>query len=186
MAHLRGLRSESLLGLNYEEGVRQYSDFAISLMKKKAFPPRLIEMMSDRYATTSAIIHQRELAEKYALDAFELNATNLICMIYSPFTQGGKYLNIYLEQQQINCLSRNIHLTLINSDDSIDETGLLLERLSGLSLKHLRQCYRSNLVPSLLESQDVKDPMSLILRHDPHKAVIQVKNSTSQEIISGR
>ena len=186
MAHLRGLRSEVLLGKGYEAGVKQYSEFAIGLMKKKAFPPELINMILNRYATSTAIKRQRKLAEKYAMDSFKLNTTNLICMIYSPFTQGGKNLINYLREQKIDCAALNIHSALSDESESMTDTCLLLERLSGLTMKNLRYCYNKNLVPSILEKQEIKDPMSLVLRHDPHKAVVQIENGASQEIISGR
>jgi len=48
MAHLRGLRAETLLQRHYAEGIREYVRFALGLMVKKDFPPALIDEMAAR------------------------------------------------------------------------------------------------------------------------------------------
>jgi len=61
--------------------------------------------------------------------------------------------------------------------------------LSGLTLTQMRHCWQSRPVSSLLEGKST-DPLSRVLRFDPHKAVIQVNNGVLNdivtEIISGR
>lgn len=64
-----------------------------------------------------------------------------------------------------------------------------LTRLSGMTLTQMRHCWQSKPVSSLLEGKSA-DPLSRVLRFDPHKAVIQVNNGVLNdivtEIISGR
>lgn len=190
MAHIRGLRAETLLGRTYTEGVREYVNFAIGLMQQKEFPRHLVSEMSARYQNDSAIDRQRARAEKFALDAYDLSSEQLICMIYSPFTECGKNLERYLADQKILLSAPAIHALLGGNINGCSMLKTKLETLSGLNLEQLRQCYGNCLVVSLLEPKS-KDPLSRVLRYDPHKAIIQVKNDNAPdrritEIISGR
>src|SRR5581483_10153241 len=45
MAHLRGLKAERVFRRSYDEGLAEYVTFALGLMRKKDFPPQLIEQM---------------------------------------------------------------------------------------------------------------------------------------------
>ncbi|RWR03335.1 hypothetical protein ED28_03290 [[Pantoea] beijingensis] len=189
MAHIRGLRAETRLQRSYSEGVSEYVRFALGLMQQKDFPAHLIAEMAARYQDNSAIAAQRARAEQFAVDAFGLSTQQLVCMIYSPFTEGGKLLENYLSQEDIPCSAAAIHALLGNENHEDRALRIQLEALSGLTLEQLRQCYRSPLVSSLLERKH-NDPLSRVLRYDPHKAIIQVNNGAIQdtvsEVISGR
>lgn len=190
MAHIRGLRAETLLGRSYKEGVREYASFAIGLMKQKDFPLHLISEMAARYENDTAINEQRARATKFAIDAYDLSTQQLICMIYSPFTEGGKNLEEYRAQQNFALPLPAIHCLLQSNVDGCSILQAKLEQISGLSLEQLRQLYGNCLVASLLESK-ADDPLSRVLRYDPHKAIVQVKNDRSRsgsvvEVISGR
>lgn len=189
MAHIRGLRAETLLRRSYGEGIREYVRFALGLMQQKDFPPHLVAEMAARYQDDAAIARQRQRASQFAVDAFDLSEQQLICMIYSPFTAGGKHLAQWLAQENIPCPAAAIH-ALLRGEDPKDLTLCgQLEQLSGLTIEQLRHCYRSPLVSSLLDRKP-NDPLARILRYDPHKAIIQVNNGVVQdtltEVISGR
>ncbi|MFS2221503.1 hypothetical protein [Pantoea sp. B65] len=189
MAHIRGLRAETLLQRSYGEGIREYVRFALGLMQQKDFPPHLIAEMAARYQNDDAIAVQRERATQFALDAFGLSTQQLICMIWSPFTAGGKHLDRYLSQQNISISADAIHALLRGEETPNLQLCSQLAQLSGLTFEQLRQCYRNPLVTSLLDRKP-QDPLSRILRFDPHKAIIQVNNGVLQdtisEVISGR
>ena len=188
MAHIRGLRAETLLQRSYAEGIREYVRFALGLMKQKDFPSLLIDEMAARYQDDEAIARQRERAANFAQQAFNLNEKQLICMIYAPFNQGGKQLAIWLEQQQIPLEEPAIH-DLMNDRSGDLRLATQLSALSGLTVAQMRQCWQSSQVSSLLEGKS-QHPLSRVLRFDPHKAVIQVNNGylrdTVTEVISGR
>ena len=57
--------------------------FALGLMVQKDFPPQLIDEMAARYQDDAAIARARQRAAQFALDAFGLSETQLVCMIYS-------------------------------------------------------------------------------------------------------
>jgi len=188
MAHLRGLRAETLLQRSYAEGIREYVRFALALMAQKDFPPALIDEMAARYQDEAAIERQRQRAADFALAAFDLHEEQLICLIYSPFLGRGVQLGQWLAQRQI--LSDEAAIRDLLDQRSEDRAlAQQLTQLSGMTLTQMRHCWQSRPVSSLLEGKS-DDPLSRVLRFDPHKAVIQVRNGvlndTVTEIISGR
>ncbi len=54
MAHLRGLKCERVYRRSYAEGMQEYVEFALGLMRSKDFPPHLVEQMRARYAGPDA------------------------------------------------------------------------------------------------------------------------------------
>lgn len=188
MAHLRGLRAETLLQRSYGEGIREYVRFALALMVKKEFPPVLIDEMAARYQDEAAIQRQRQRASAFAREAFDLRDEQLICLIYSPFLGQGAQLGQWLAQQQIPLDEAAIRDLLDQRSDDLALARQLMQR-SGMTLTQMRHCWQSRPVNSLLEGKS-GDPLSRVLRFDPHKAVIQVSNGVLNdivtEIISGR
>lgn len=188
MAHIRGLRAETLLQRSYAEGIREYVRFALGLMQQKDFPPPLIAEMAARYQDEAAIAAARQRAAQFAQDAFGLSETQLVCMIYSPFIAEGQQLSAWLQQLPLAPDEQAVR-ALLRGDSSDVALAHQLTQLSGLTLAQMRHCWRSAQVSSLLEGAR-GDALSRVLRFDPHKAVIQVNNGVLQdrvtEVISGR
>ena len=191
MAHLRGLKCERVFGRSYEEGVKEYVQFAVGLMRKKDFPAPLIEAMVARYATPQAVATMREVASQFALDCYGLSDEQLICMLYSPFTQAGASLDRYVAREQPRLLGRQEAIRAflggeVPSDPRLAEE---LERISGLASGPLRLLYGSPIRGTFGR----KDPADLIqagLAGDPHKGVIRTQHApvgpVITEQISGR
>lgn len=188
MAHIRGLRAETLMQRSYAEGIREYVRFALGLMEQKDFPPQLIAEMAARYQDDAAIERARQRAAEFAEQAFGLNEAQLVCMIYSPFIAQGHQLNAWLQQLNEAPDEQSIRALLCGDSDDV-LLAQQLEQLSGLTVAQLRQCWRSAQVSSLLDGSR-GDALSRVLRFDPHKAVIQVNNGALQdivtEVVSGR
>ena len=188
MAHIRGLRAETLMQRSYAEGIREYVRFALGLMEKKDFPPQLIAEMAARYQDDAAIERARQRAAQFAEQAFGLNETQLVCMIYSPFIAQGQQLNVWLQQLDQAPDEQAVRALLCGDNDDL-LLAQQLEQLSGLTIAQMRQCWRSAQVNTLLDGTR-GDALSRVLRFDPHKAVIQVNNGALQdivtEVISGR
>lgn len=188
MAHLRGLRAETLLQRSYAEGIREYVRFALGLMVEKDFPPPLIDEMAARYQDDAAIARARQRAEHFAMQAFDLNETQLVCMIFSPFVADGQQLARWLQQLE-NAPDEAAVRALLSGERDDVVLAHRLTALSGLTVTQMRHCWRSAQVSSLLEGGR-GDALSRVLRFDPHKAVIQVHNGALQdivtEVISGR
>lgn len=191
MCHLQGLKKERLDHLGYEEGIREYVKFAISLMEKKNFPPLLIEIMRERYHNKAAIRHMRTKMNLYAQEAFDLGETQLTCLVFAPFTEGGKFLHEYLVQEhpQLLAYKTQIHELLSNSDSPSEL--LWLEReltaISGLSVNHLRHLYGNRIVGN--GSISAASPIEIVLKRDPHKELISSRRANGEsvtELITGR
>jgi hypothetical protein len=103
MAYLHGLRTEKLYDKTYVDGVRQYVDeHAIPLMIKKQFPPDLIEIQKDLYSTPEKINVMRQKVLKHYNKRFGLTEDNFIAMVYSPFAEGAKNMDKYLQNEGVD------------------------------------------------------------------------------------
>ena len=188
MAHLRGLKAEHVFERSYDEGMTEYVEFALGLMRKKDIPAELVEMMRGRYDSPGAMKQMRRAAEEYALETFGLTDEHLVCMTYSPFAGQGTGLDRYLQRERPDLAGRvdEIHALLAGAHDD-PALATELERTSGLERSQLRVLY----------SRSVQTPghggtpvIDLILADDPHKAVIETRHSqdgpNTFEQISGR
>lgn len=185
MAHLRGLKSERLFQRSYADGMTEYVQFALELMRRKDIPPDLIDQMAQRYQGPEAITRMRQAAQDYAWDTFGLGEDELVCMVYSPFTGKGAGLEQYLSREHPALAGRLADLHALLAGE-IDEAPLAAElaRISGLELSQLRVLYSS---PRPGPGTEVIDA---VLAGDPHKAVIATRHSPDGpqilEQISGR
>jgi hypothetical protein len=187
MAHLRGLKCQYLYGRDYREGLREYVDFALCLMRRKDFPQRLINHMADRYAAPNAHVHLRARVNAFAREVYDLNEQQLICMVHSPFTAEGAGLTRYLLGQAPHLARHEQAIrALLTSAERVggplkDTLAAHLENLSGLRLDQLRTLYASDLRPPIVQD---------ILRGDPHKERIRTRHAPAgpdiTEILSGR
>ena len=194
MAHLRALKCERVFRRSYAEGLTEYAEFALGLMRKKDFPGELIEHMRARYEGPGAADRMRRAAGEYALDTFGLTEQQLICMAYSPFAEKGAGLGEFLSREHPGLAGRadDIH-TLLASDTRDGEApdpelADALERMSGLGLPQLRVLYRSPV--RRLGDRGVTGVIDAVLEGDPHKAVIRTRHAPdgpdTLEQISGR
>jgi hypothetical protein len=202
MAHLRGLKCERIYGRSYADGLREYADFALGLMARKEFPERLLTAMANRYAEPGAEVRMRKVVEEYAMDAFALDDTQLVCMVYSPFVDRGAGLAGYLQREQPALLDHRTEIDRLleaeaeqaivptHTTASAQTTALTqaLETISGLSLRQLRVLYHSRARTAPPDGH--RDLIGAILAGDPHKSVITTQHSPDgpavTELLTGR
>ncbi|WP_229075211.1 hypothetical protein [Actinoplanes sp. DH11] len=177
MAHLRGLRAETVMGLEYETGVGEYVEFATALMRTKDFPEHLVSMVRNRYATEAGVKAMRARVDAYAHEVFGLTEQHLVCLVNSPFTERGRHLERYLRSGHARLPMSELGAVhrLLDSQDAVTDGRLLaeLERNSGLELRWLRVLYRSDLAAP--EPDMAIAPVTTIghlLAGDPHKSVV--------------
>ena len=193
MAHLHGLRNERLLKNSYADGIREYVRFAVQLMRRKEFPEHLVSWILRRYKTSEDIGRMRALMDRYALENFDLSEAQLVCMVFSPFVEEGKFLFDYLTSEHPGQLSweSQIRDVLAGKHEEADIGKIVnfLQRISGLDLPHLRRLFQSSLVRTRDVNGSGSDLISIILRNDPHKAIVEHLGQHGQmvrEIITGR
>jgi hypothetical protein len=188
MAHLRGLKAERVYRRDYREGLQEYVDFALGLMRSKDFPAELVERMRLRYEGPQATDRMRRSADRYARQTFWLTEEQLVCMVHSPFGDRGARLPGYLAREQPALASRVDDLHRLLAGEGEDDARLVaaLTRISGLELAPLRQLYRTPVGPPDRRA----DVIDVVLADDPHKAVIRTRHSADgpevTEQISGR
>jgi hypothetical protein len=196
MAHLRGLRAERVLGTSYADGISEYVVFATNLMRKKDFPEHLVASMLARYSDITGKRHMRRLVGDYALSAYGFTATQLTCMVFSPFASQGHHLDRYLDSEKPDLapFAAEIH-TLLGEEDARREakSGLVrrLKILSGLGVHDLRHLYSSELTSVNLGSPaSTNTAIGLVLADDPHKSTVMSRDAiegvTFLDHISGR
>lgn len=192
MAHLRGLRAEHLWdGRSYHEGVLEYRDFALELMRRKSIPKKLIRIMEERYSDPDTINEVRSRVEVYARDVFGLEHDQLVCMIYSPFASFGGRLSDYLVQEKPDSVPDEATFHSILRGDCNSSTFVeQLENWSGLAIDKLRRIYASPLVDNFTPNSTGTHPISLMFAKDPHRDVISTRHSANGpeilEVESGR
>ncbi len=196
MAHLRGLKCERLFGRSYLEGISEYVQFAISLMHKKQFPPMLVDKVRARYADDASILNMRGVMDTFAAEAFGLDEVQLVCMVYSPFTDAGRNLALYLQREQPTLAGSTAAIHSLLRDGGEPAPGseaanlrAALEQHSGLSLFQMRTLYARPLGSTTGEGEK-KGMLGAILERDPHKDVIETRHSPDgpgvRETLSGR
>ncbi|MBZ4420716.1 hypothetical protein [Myxococcus sp. RHSTA-1-4] len=196
MAHLRGLKCERLYGRSYEEGIAEYVRFALSLMRQKQFPPQLVETMVARYGDSASVARMRERMDTFARESFGLTPAHLVCMVYSPFADGGSNLQGYLERELPHLAARApaLHALLRDGTPPVPGTEaadlqLELETASGLSLAQLRTLYARPLHPPAAAGER-QGLIGAILDRDPHKDTVETRHAPGgpvvKETLSGR
>jgi hypothetical protein len=195
MAHLRGLKCERVFQRSYAEGMVEYVDFALELMRKKDFPPELVEQMRGRYEGPGAMDRMRRSAAAYAQETFGLTEEQLVCMTYSPFAEKGAGLADYLRREHPALAGRLADLRGLLAEEAGEVRGAgaelarELSRISGLELPQLRVLYRSA-VRRPGGGGTGTDVIDAVLAGDPHKAVIRTRHAkdgpNTFEQISGR
>jgi len=189
MAHIRGLKCERLYGRDYAEGIREYVDFAVELMRRKEFPPVLIDAMIDRYSGQAAICQQRARANRFAWDAYRITQQHLVCMAYSPFADGMAGLDTFLLREHSFLWKRRADIRAMVADHSACDPDLAREllRISGLTVPQIRILQER---PLMKRADDTSQLLGAVLDGDPHKAVIKTRHSPGgplvAELISGR
>lgn len=194
MAHLRGLKCERLFGRGYAEGLSEYVGFAVRLMRQKEFPQALIDRMTERYAGPDAAARLRRQVNDFAYRAYRLTEEQLICMVYSPFTERGSGLDGYLAREQPGFAdsAEEVHALLCQAEPPTrydHAVRWMLERASGLTLAELRTLYQAPL-RSGQPAGGARSIIADVLSGDPHKGVVSTRHEPHgpvvRELISGR
>lgn len=187
MAHMRGLQAHYVRGRSYQEGITEYLELAKGLMRKKKMPERLIERAMAAYDGSENIERRRVLSSAYAQEAFGLNDTQLVCLLFAPFVDSGHSLEAFLRRCHPGMLVAlpDLHKALMGLQVPEQVMQWLID-ISGLNKVGLQNLYRKKRV-------NFDDQTSLIAKvraSDPDKRrIMTVDPMTGQpmaEIVSGR
>lgn len=189
MAHLRALRCERLYGQRYADGLAEYVEFAVELMRSKEIPEHLVRVMRERYAGPDAPERMRQTMNTYAWDTFGITEEQLVAMVYSPFAGRGQGLADYLRAEQPALVDQHDRIVAVLSGQSDPGFEDRLHLLSGLRTEQLRTLFTSSLRPRSGELTG-GGMVEVLLEGDPHKRTVLTKQDPDAaavpELISGR
>ncbi|MDB5997544.1 MAG: hypothetical protein JWP42_4680 [Pseudomonas sp.] len=97
-AHVRGLQACFVGGRSYEEGVAEYLQRSLVLMRRKQLPERLCEQAVEAFGNPARQSEQRALAAAEAQQALGLSEAQLVCLLFAPFVERGAALERFLRQ----------------------------------------------------------------------------------------
>jgi len=150
--------------------------------------------MQERYQGPGAAERMRARAGRFAAEAYGLTEEQLICMVYSPFTDAGQRLPGYLEREHPRLAAQAGEVRgLLGGDGEPgrhDQARLAcwLTGVSALNLGQLRTLWRAATVR--FSPQGGTTLIAAILDGDPHKAMIKTRlaadGPVSEELITGR
>ena len=191
MAHIRAIKAERVFNLTYANGILDYLQLAIRLMKDKKFPEHLILMTLVRYLSNPGIERTRRIIQAFLLESYDISEENIICMVFSPFCDQCERLKTYITQEKPE-LSEKIDLIveILRRGKIIDSSeerivGILTD-LSGLSFQDIQNLYTKH---SLFHPKN-HTIMRRVLHDDPHKLQIETRHELRgpiiNEVISGR
>jgi len=180
MAHMAGLKGEEKN--NYATYLKLHIDHVSEIMYNKGFPPDLIKQgLKDYIPDISS--DKRDQIEKFLLNKFGIDENKLKALIYSPFLDNGKNLQLFIDKYKID-LDSTVIIDYVKSGNSTneDEKGKIdafIENWIGLSTKDIKK------VMSYSEKPSDTDLLEIIAKNDPY-----VKEITADDIgsivISGR
>lgn len=142
MAHMQGLRAQFVEGVQYADGIAAYLQDAQRQMRNKQVPGRLVDHALSAYHGEARIEARRALAAEFALQAYGLNEAQLVCMLFSPFTDNGLGLETFLRTCHPGMLVAvaDLHRAL-SGQPAADQVVQWLVDISGLTLTQLQGLY---------------------------------------------
>lgn len=181
MAHMHGLKAQYVHGLEYAEGIAEYLQLAEKLMRSKRMPARLIEQAMAAYDGKERLEERRTLAAAYALEGFGLNEAQLVCLLFAPFMDEGRDLEMFLRACHPGMLVAlpDMHKAL-SGLPAPEQVVQWLVDVSGLTFKGMQNLYGRSRI-------DFADQSSLIARvraSDPDKRRIMRIDAETGEAIS--
>lgn len=95
-AHVRGLYAQFIEGRAYQAGVDDYARNTLADLRRKQAAEPVCEHLMCSFENVGGPEQLRILADDYLLNGFGLNETQLVCLLFAPFIDGGKGLERFL------------------------------------------------------------------------------------------
>ncbi|WP_438301841.1 hypothetical protein [Pseudomonas sp. NMS19W] len=95
-AYLSGLHACYVDGRNYEAGVSEYLQRCLASMRRRNVPEQVCERFLASFGNLSDLSEHRAQAVASLQRNFGLNESQLICLLFTPFIEGGAGLERFL------------------------------------------------------------------------------------------
>lgn len=142
-AHLGGLRSEVIDGRSYQDGLGDCLERIEQEMRRQHMPAMMRDSLIEPWRRGDDLREVRRLAGEFAAQAWGVNETQLICLLYSPIVEEGRRLEPFLRRCHPGMLVAMPYLhKALQGQPSSDPVLQWLTGTSGLPLPTLQALYR--------------------------------------------
>jgi hypothetical protein len=142
-AHLRGLDACFVQGRTYEEGVGEYLQRALVMMRRKQLPERLCEQAMEAFGNPKALAEQRARTAIELQRGPGLSEAQLVCLLFAPFVDEGATLERFLRRCHPGMLVAlpDLHRAM-QGHPVADQIKQWLMDVSGLPVNLVSDLYR--------------------------------------------
>lgn len=96
MTHLCGLRAQFVEDREYAAGIHEHLLHVRSQMRRTSMPANLQAQAVDLWQGSERLAQRRALADGFAQQAYGLNETQWVCLLFAPFVEQGQGLERFL------------------------------------------------------------------------------------------
>jgi hypothetical protein len=142
-AHVRGQHACFVQGRTYEEGVGEYLQRALVMMRRKQLPERLCEQAVETFGSPTVLAEQRARTATELQRSLGLSEAQLVCLLFAPFVDNGATLERFLRQCHPGMLVAlpDLHRAM-QGHQVADQIKQWLTDVSGLSVNLVGDLYR--------------------------------------------
>jgi hypothetical protein len=142
-AHVRGLHASFVQGRTYEEGVGEYLQRALVMMRRKQLPERLCDQAVETFGSPVAFTGQRARTVIELQRNMGLSEAQLVCLLFAPFVDSGTNLERFLRHCHPGMMVGlpDLHRAM-QGHQVADQVMQWLTDVSGLPVNLVRALYR--------------------------------------------
>jgi hypothetical protein len=147
-AHLHGLQAHSVKRRSYADGVAEYLQRALVMMRRKRLPERLCEQAMAAFGNPVLLAEQRGRSAAEALQSLGLTETQMVCLLFAPFGNNAAGLERFVRQCHPGMLVALPDIHRAMQGHAVAEQILQwMVDVSGLPVALLGKLYRMGPVP---------------------------------------
>jgi hypothetical protein len=149
-AHVRGLHACFVQGRSYEEGVGEYLQRALVMLRRKQLPERLCDLAVETFGRPATLAELRTRAATELQRSLGMNEAQLVCLLFAPFVDGGASLERFLRQCHPGMMVAlpDLHRAM-QGHQVADQIKQWLTDVSGLPVNLVGALYRTKSVAQL-------------------------------------
>ncbi|MNN58317.1 hypothetical protein D3C81_1733620 [compost metagenome] len=135
-------------GRDYAGGIAQYLQRALVMMRRKELPERLCEQAIEVFGNPATLKEQRARATAETQKILGLSEAQLVCLLFSPFTEQGAGLERFLRLCHPGMLVALPELHRAMQGHAVAEQIMhWMMDVSGLPVSLIGQLYRLQWTP---------------------------------------
>lgn len=143
MTHLCGLRAQFVQGREYADGIHEHLQHVRAQMRRTSMPPILQAQAVEAWQGSERLAQRRALADGFAQQAYGVNESQWVCLLFAPFVEKGRGLEGFLAwcHPGMQMAAPFLHSAL-QGLPAAQPLVQWLEEVSGLPLATLQMLYQ--------------------------------------------